>query len=75
MDLQDYRKELDTLDSGLLELFCRRMEIAAQIGAYKKENGKNVDQYERLKNAWEIRKLTYEEEQELDEFNKAFGGE
>ena len=39
MDLQDYRKELDTLDSGLLELFCRRMEIAAQIGAYKKENG------------------------------------
>ena len=39
MDLQDYRRELDTLDNGLLELFCRRMEIAAQIGAYKKENG------------------------------------
>ena len=39
MDLQDYRKELDTLDSGLLELFCRRMEIAAKIGAYKKEKG------------------------------------
>ena len=39
MDLQDYRRELDTLDDGLLELFCRRMEIAAQIGAYKKEKG------------------------------------
>ena len=39
MDLQDYRRELDTLDDGLLELFCRRMEIAAKIGAYKKEKG------------------------------------
>ena len=39
MELRDYRKELDTLDDGLLELFCRRMEIAAQIGAYKKEHG------------------------------------
>ena len=39
MELQDYRRELDTLDDGLLELFCRRMEIAAKIGAYKKEKG------------------------------------
>ena len=39
MELQDYRKELDTLDEELLKLFARRMEIAAQIGAYKKEKG------------------------------------
>ncbi len=39
MELQDYRKELDTLDEELLKLFTRRMEIAAQIGAYKKEHG------------------------------------
>ena len=52
-----------------------KLREVMQYRAYKKENGKNVDQYERLKNAWEIRKLTYEEEQELDEFNKAFGGE
>ena len=39
MDLQEYRKELDGLDRELLSLFCRRMEIAAQIGAYKKEHG------------------------------------
>ena len=39
MELQDYRRELDGIDDVLLQLFCRRMEIAAQIGAYKKANG------------------------------------
>ncbi len=39
MDLLDYRNELDGLDGELLRLFCRRMEIAAKIGAYKKEHG------------------------------------
>ena len=39
MELQDYRRELDGIDDELLQLFCRRMEIAAQIGAYKKANG------------------------------------
>ena len=39
MALQDYRRELDGIDDELLQLFCRRMEIAAQIGAYKKANG------------------------------------
>ena len=39
MDLQDYRKALDGIDNELLRLFCERMEIAAQIGAYKKEHG------------------------------------
>ena len=39
MELQDYRAQLDALDSELLSLFCRRMEIAALIGEYKKEHG------------------------------------
>ena len=38
MDLHDYRRELDGIDKELLALFCRRMEIAAKIGEYKKEN-------------------------------------
>ena len=39
MELSDYRAQLDALDGELLSLFCRRMDIAAQIGAYKKEHG------------------------------------
>ena len=38
MDLHDYRRELDGIDKELLSLFSRRMEIAAKIGEYKKEN-------------------------------------
>ncbi len=37
MELSEYRRELDVLDSQLLQLFCRRMEIAGEIAAYKKE--------------------------------------
>ncbi len=38
MELQDYRKALDGIDGELLRLFTERMEIAAKIGAYKKEH-------------------------------------
>ena len=38
MDLQDYRLVLDGIDRELLALFRQRMEIAAKIGEYKKEN-------------------------------------
>lgn len=38
MDLHDYRRELDGIDKELLALFGQRMEIAAKIGEYKKEN-------------------------------------
>jgi len=39
MDLQDYRKQIDAVDSELLRLFTRRMEICAEIAEYKKESG------------------------------------
>ena len=38
MDLNDYRQQIDEIDEELLQLFVRRMEIAAGIAAYKKEN-------------------------------------
>ena len=38
MDLQDYRKEIDAIDDELVRLFGQRMEIAAKIADYKKEN-------------------------------------
>lgn len=38
MDLKDYRQQLDTLDDELIRLFTQRMELCAQIAAYKREN-------------------------------------
>jgi len=38
MDLQDLRKEIDVIDDELVALFGKRMDIAARIADYKKEN-------------------------------------
>ena len=38
MDLSDYRKQIDQIDDELIKLFSRRMETAAHIARYKKED-------------------------------------
>ena len=38
MDLNQLRSEIDKIDDQLISLFGQRMEIAAQIGDYKKQN-------------------------------------
>ena len=38
MDLNDYRREIDGIDAQLLALFAQRMDVAAAIAEYKKEN-------------------------------------
>lgn len=52
-----------------------KLREVMQYRTYKRETGKNIDQYERLRSAWEIRRVSPEEQQELDEFSKVFGGE
>lgn len=39
MELKDLREQLDHIDSELVSLFTRRMELSAQVAAYKKERG------------------------------------
>ena len=39
MDLQDLRKEIDAIDDELVRLFGKRMDVAARIADYKKEQG------------------------------------
>ena len=39
MDITDARNEIDKVDTELTALFVRRMELAREIGKYKKENG------------------------------------
>lgn len=48
-DLAELRGEIDDIDSELLQLLARRMEVSAQIGEYKKQNNVTVVQMERWK--------------------------
>lgn len=47
MDLKELRNEIDSIDSQLTALFERRMQIAANVAEYKKENGIPVFDRER----------------------------
>jgi chorismate mutase len=38
-NLDDLRKQIDSLDGELLRLLAKRMKVAESIGRYKKENG------------------------------------
>ncbi|MBP7832276.1 MAG: chorismate mutase [Candidatus Levybacteria bacterium] len=37
-DLDTYRKQIDEIDSNLLELIAKRLEIVQMVGEYKKQN-------------------------------------
>ena len=39
MELKDYRAQIDAVDDEIVRLFQERMDIAASIAAFKKENG------------------------------------
>lgn len=39
MELKDYRAQIDAVDDEIVRLFQQRMDIAANIAAFKKENG------------------------------------
>lgn len=37
-ELEEYRKEIDSIDKELIELFEKRMNIAIKVGEYKRQN-------------------------------------
>ena len=39
MDLKELRGQIDEIDDQLVKFFCQRMDIAAQVAQYKKEQG------------------------------------
>ena len=47
MDLSQLRGELDCIDRQIVELYEKRMEVCAQVAAYKIETGKRVFDKER----------------------------
>ena len=65
MDLQDLRKQIDEIDSSLVELYEKRMEVSSAIADYKIENGKKVYDRER-----ELEKIKTVKSLAHSEFNK-----
>ena len=47
MNLEECRKEIDSIDKELVELFVKRMNVAKEVAEYKKANGKAVYDAER----------------------------
>lgn len=47
MDLDNIRQEIDHIDSSLVELLEKRMELVTQVVAYKKATGKAIFDEER----------------------------
>lgn len=42
MELTELRKQIDTIDKELVELFKRRMNVCADVAEYKRQTGMNV---------------------------------
>lgn len=38
MDLSEIRQQIDSIDKDLVDLFCQRMQLSAQVADYKKAN-------------------------------------
>lgn len=54
-NLEDLRRKIDRLDDELLELLAKRMEVAREIGRYKKEHNLPVVQTARYRDLMERR--------------------
>ena len=50
MDIQELRTQIDRVDDEIVRLYGERMELARQIGQYKKERGLPVLDPERERN-------------------------
>ena len=50
MDINELRQQIDGIDRQLVDLYCRRMDIARAIGRYKQENNLPVLDSERERN-------------------------
>lgn len=47
-ELEDLRKQIDALDGELLKVLASRMEVVRAVGRYKKANGLNLLDEQRL---------------------------
>ena len=50
MDIEDLRGQIDGIDRRIVDLYCKRMDVARSIGRYKKEKNLPVLDSERERN-------------------------
>lgn len=62
MDLQELRKQLDEIDSNIVELYEKRMEVSKNVAKYKIETGKKVlDKAREEEKIRKVKSLTHNE--------------
>lgn len=47
MNLDEIRKEIDTLDQQMVSLFAKRMKLSQKVAIYKNENGLKIENLKR----------------------------
>ena len=67
MELTDYRKQLDEIDSEILRLFSERMDIASQIALWKQE--KNLPVLDLRREQEKLRRVEEQSGEELAEYS------
>lgn len=67
MELNDYRKQLDTIDRKILELFAERMEIASEVALWKKE--KHVPVLDLRREREKLRRVEEQSPDDLKEYS------
>ncbi len=65
MDLSELRVQIDAIDSQIVDLYQKRMDISRQVAEYKIENGRKV--YDRAREEEKIEKLR---SQAINDFNR-----
>ena len=66
MDIKDLRDNIDRIDADLIKLFAERMETAAKIADYKKQNNLPILNAEREKEV--VEKVVSAVPKELQEY-------
>jgi chorismate mutase len=68
MDLIQLRGQIDAIDDEIIRLFCRRMKVAADIAAYKKEH--NLPILVPAREAEKLQDVAEKAEPELESFTR-----
>lgn len=68
MDIKDARKKIDEIDGQIIKLFIERMNTAAEVAEYKKQNGKAV--FDPAREREIINRVTAEATPELESYAK-----
>ena len=50
MDINELRQQIDSIDRQIVDLYCKRMDVARAVGKYKQENNLPVLDSERERN-------------------------